>query len=72
MLIKNNNKVMTNLYSKPSKSDRLLNFKSSCPISQKISIINNIKYRITNISNEIFHRENFMGGRRDVDTQQFS
>ncbi|XP_044749771.1 uncharacterized protein LOC123310370 [Coccinella septempunctata] len=59
LLIREDNKVVTDLYMKPTSSGRVLNFHSTCPMSHKVSIITSAKYRILKLSDKKFHHNNF-------------
>ncbi|XP_044766925.1 uncharacterized protein LOC123322908 [Coccinella septempunctata] len=58
-LIRHNNRIITDLYSKPTSSGRLMNYQSMHPRSQKTAIVKSIKHRILNLSDPSFHEKNF-------------
>lgn len=51
--------LLTNWYSKPSNSGRVLNYYSTHPISQKIGMITGLLHRAINLSSPEFHSENY-------------
>lgn len=53
-----NGTLITNWYSKPTSSGRLLNYLSNHPISNKIGIINGLLHRAINLSHPEFHTDN--------------
>ena len=57
-IIKENNKIITDWYTKPTASGRIINFYSSQPKSQKTNTVYNIINRILDISNKKFHKDN--------------
>ncbi|XP_044757531.1 uncharacterized protein LOC123315760 [Coccinella septempunctata] len=59
ILIKENNKVIFDIYQKPTASGRILHYKSFHEFKHKISIIKNIRQKILNLSHPSFHMKNF-------------
>lgn len=57
-LIKQNNRIITNWYQKPTNSNRILNFYSNHTTQQKRNIIYNLIDRATLLSEKKFHRVN--------------
>ena len=58
LLIKHNNKIITNWYMKPTSSGRFLNYNSHHPMSQKIAMIYNLVDRAIKLSDKKFHYNN--------------
>lgn len=58
LIVNENNKVVLDLYKKPSSSNRILNYKSSHPLYQKINIINQLKTKIFTLSDKRFWTKN--------------
>ncbi|KYN08066.1 hypothetical protein ALC62_00911, partial [Cyphomyrmex costatus] len=59
VLIKNENKIISDWYHKPTFSGRFLNFHSWHPLSQKIGIIISLIDRVLLLSHPSFHQKNF-------------
>lgn len=57
-LIRQNNKIITKWYSKPSASNRMLNYHSAHPKKMKVNVINSFIRRIFNLSHPQFKFEN--------------
>ncbi|XP_043479904.1 uncharacterized protein LOC122509736 [Leptopilina heterotoma] len=57
-LVRDNNKIITNWYQKPTSSDRLINYFSDHPIQQKKNIVYNLVDRAISLSNKKFHFDN--------------
>lgn len=60
LLIRRNNRIITDWYQKPTFSGRILNFNSKHNMAQKINIINNLKHRALKLSNNEFHEQNII------------
>ncbi len=58
-IIRDGNKLITDLYKKASSSNRILNFNSHAPISHKKSIVKSIKNKIIKLSEKKFHEQSF-------------
>lgn len=59
LIRKPNGSIITNWYTKPTASGRIINFMSDHPLQQKISTVNSFIHRIVNLSHPTFHEENF-------------
>ena len=57
-LIRNNNRNQTNWYSKPTSSNRIINFSSNHPIMQKCAIVYTLTDNAILLSDPIFHDKN--------------
>ena len=55
--------LTTNWYTKPSSSERILNYKSNHPTHQKIAVIKNLLQRAVTFSEKNFHKENLNKAR---------
>ena len=58
LLIRHNNKILTDWYNKPTSSGRLINYHSNHPLQQKINIVYNLVDRAILLSDKKFHRKN--------------
>jgi len=57
-LLRNNNRLITNWYRKPTSSDRILNFKSNHSLQLKRNIVFNLVDRAVLLSDDVFHVDN--------------
>ena len=57
-LIRSGNSIMTNWYTKPSNSSRILNFHSNHSTQLKRNIVFNLTDRAINLSHKQFHKDN--------------
>ncbi|XP_044749411.1 uncharacterized protein LOC123310093 [Coccinella septempunctata] len=60
LLIRRDNRIITDWYQKPTFSGRILNFNSKHHMAQKINIINNLKHRALKLSDNEFHEKNII------------
>ena len=58
LLIKENQKIITNWYAKRTFSGRFLNYHSQHPLSQKIAMVYNVTDRAIKLADIIFHKDN--------------
>lgn len=58
LLVRQGNSILTDWYTKPTFSGRLLNFYSKHPISQKIVMVYNLTDRAIKLSDKQFHNKN--------------
>ena len=58
LLIRNENKIITNWYTKPTSSNRMLNFLSHHPKRMKINIAYSFIKKVLKLSNQKFHSKN--------------
>lgn len=58
LLIRDNNKIISNWYRKPTFSGRFLNFNSSHPTSHKRGMVFNLVDRAVSLSDKRFHNQN--------------
>ena len=58
LIIKQNNSIVTDWYSKTSSSGRFLNFNSKHPMQQKIAMISNLVDRSILLADPQFHKKN--------------
>lgn len=58
LLIQTNNKIIINLYKKPTSSNRILNYQSMHPLHQKINIIKQFQNKIYKLSDKSFWIQN--------------
>ena len=52
--------LITDWYQKPTSSGRILNFKSTHPLSQKVAVIKAMKHRSLSLSDNKFQEKNFL------------
>lgn len=57
-LIKDNNRIITDWFKKPTSSDRMINYFSDHPIQQKKNIVFNLVDRAISLSHSAFHSDN--------------
>ncbi|XP_044745300.1 uncharacterized protein LOC123307145 [Coccinella septempunctata] len=60
LIIRKEDKIITDLYQKPTSSGRILNYKSCHAFKHKIAIIKNIKQKSITLSDPCFHQKNFL------------
>ena len=58
LLVRENDHLLFDLYSKPTNSNRLLNFKSHHPLHQKISIVKQLKCKVDKLCSDVFKGKN--------------
>ena len=58
LLIKENQEIITNWYTKPTFSGRFLNYHSQHPLSQKIAMVYNVTDRAIKLADFRFHKDN--------------
>ena len=58
LLIKKNQRIITNWYTKPTFSGRFLNYHSQHPLSQKIAMVYNVIDRAIKLADTRFHKDN--------------
>lgn len=71
LLVRSDEKVLTDLYSKPISSDRLLNFKSHHPLHQKIAIVKQCKYKIDNLCSDPFREKNVISLKQKLRSNNY-
>lgn len=60
LIIKDDKKIVTNIYRKSISSDRILNFNSEHPLQQKINVVTQLIKKIYSLSHPRFHQDNLL------------
>lgn len=70
-IIRNNSSLITNWYTKPTSSGRMINYNSTQPMKVKINTATNFINKILTISDEKYHNENLLKIKKTLNMNNY-